>query len=443
MQESILGTDKISTLFLKYSIPSIAGMLFLGLNTIVDGFFVGHYIGVSALASVNIAMPFFSLMLAIGVVIGLGTQSFIGRKLGEGNIRAAHDTFKTSLSLILGISLFLVVLAIVFTKEIAAFLGATEQLMPFVITYIRYESVFLPFFGIMLVLDYVLKVMGKPIYSMQVLVVAVISHMILNYIMIVRLGLGIKGAALATGFAYCIGFILVILPFLARKTSLKLFRGNSSRSLAYNIVYNGSAEGITEISTGITTFLFNITLMRYVGEIGVAAFTAISYLAFVGNNILLGLADGVGPIISYNYGKGSIERVKKTLILVAISGIFIGIVMFVLISYFSRDIITVFLDIKNEEIINFAVYGAGLYAFAFLLNGLNIIASGYFTAICFPRYAALIALSKGIVWVGIGIAVLPRLYGIQGIWLTVPIAEALTFILSIVLVRTHFKYRMG
>ena len=225
MNENRLGKENITTLFLRYSIPAIAGMLFLGLNTIVDGFFVSHYIGINALASVNIAMPFFSVMIAVGVVIGIGTQSIIGRKLGEGCIKGANDTFTTSLSLMVGISLLLSIIAVGFTKPIAVFLGASEQLMPLVTTYISYVGLFLPLFGVMLVLDYVVKVMGKPVYSMQILIVAVISHMMFNYLFIVQLGLGIKGAALATGLGYSIAFIMAILPFIMGRSTLKLFEG--------------------------------------------------------------------------------------------------------------------------------------------------------------------------------------------------------------------------
>jgi putative MATE family efflux protein len=440
MNENILGKANITTLFLKYSIPAISGMLFLGLNTIVDGFFVGNYIGVNALASVNIAMPFFSLMIAVGVVIGIGTQSIIGKKLGESNIEEASDTFKTSLSFMSGVSLLLLVIAVGFTKQIAVFLGANEQLMPLVITYIRYEGLFLPFLGIMFVLDYMLKLMGKPVYSMLALIVAVISHMMFNYLFIVRLGLGIKGAAFAAGLGYSIAFVMAILPFIIGRTTLKLFRGSFKKKVACHIIYNGSSEGLAEIGTGITTFLFNITLMRYVGEVGVAAFTAISYLYFIGNNILIGLSDGVGTIISYNYGSGKTERVKEALKLAGFSALIIGVGLFSVISIFAREIIEIFLDANHEQALIFAVYGAKLYTFAFLVNGLNIVASGYFTAICKPQSSVLIALSKGIVWIGIGLVMLPKIFGIKGIWLTVPVAEMLTLILSISLMYKHFKH---
>ncbi|WP_378955110.1 MATE family efflux transporter [Pelosinus sp. sgz500959] len=441
MEENILGKEKISTLFLKYSIPSIAGMLFLGLNTIVDGFFIGNYIGMNALASVNIAMPFMSVMIAVGVVIGIGTQSIIGRRLGEGDIEAANDTFKTSLLIMASISILLLLIAVGFTKQIAVFLGTNEQLMPQVTTYVSCVGLFLPLLGLMFVLDYVLKIMGKPIYSMMVLLVAIISHIIFNYLFIKQLGMGIKGAAFATGLSYCIAFAMALLPFITGRTTVKLFRGSFKKTIACNIMYNGSAEGLTEVCAGITTFLFNITLMCYVGEIGIAAFTAISYLSFIGNNILIGLADGVGAIISYNYGRGNVERVRKALKLTVFSAFFIGVGIFIIISNFSREIIMIFFDANNDRVLNFAVYGAKIYAFAFLVSGLNIVASGYFTAICDPKSSALIAISKGMVGIGICLTVLPSILGIKGIWLTVPVAEILTLILTVSLMYKQFKYQ--
>lgn len=415
METNILGKEKITTLFFKYSIPSIAGMLFLGVNTVVDGFFVGHYIGVNALAGINIAMPFFSLMIAVGVVIGIGAQSVLGRRLGEGDRAAANDAFTTALALMAGVSSLLAVLAVGFHQQIAGLLGANEQLLPFSSVYIGCAGLFLPFLGLMFVLDYALKVMGKPVYSMQVLIVAVIGHMLLNVLFIARLQWGMFGAALAIGLSYTAAFLLAARPFIGKESLLRPFAGRWRNALAREIVANGSSEGLHEIGTGITTFLFNITLMRYAGEMGVAAFTAVSYLAFVGNNILIGLADGVGAIVSYNYGLGSVERVKKAFRLAASSAVVIGAGIFALLFFFAKEIILLFLDANNANVLNFAVYGARLYAMAFILSGLNIVASGYFTAVCRPKNAAAIAVSKGILWVGVCLVVLPAVWGINGI----------------------------
>ena len=438
METNILGREKITTLFFKYSIPSIAGMLFLGVNTVVDGFFVGHYIGVNALASINIAMPFFSLMIAIGVVIGIGTQSVLGRRLGEGDRQAAKDAFATALLLMAAMSLLLAAFAVCLHEQIAGLLGASPQLLPLVSVYIGCAGTFLPFLGLMFVLDYALKVTGKPVYSMQVLIVAVIGHMLLNALFIAQMQWGMLGAALAIGLSYTAAFVLAALPFADKRSALRPFSGRWRSAFAKEIVANDSSEGLSEVGTGITTFLFNITLMRYAGELGVAAFTAVSYLAFVGNNILIGLSDGVGAIVSYNYGLGRVDRVKKAFRLAAASAVVIGAGIFAVLFFFAREIILLFLDEGNAAVLEFAVYGARLYAMAFVLSGLNIVASGYFTAVCRPKNAAAIAISKGILWVGVCLVALPAALGVRGIWLTVPVAEFLTVILSATLLRGHF-----
>lgn len=437
MRENILGTESIGKLFLHYSIPTVAAMLFLGLNTIIDGLFVGRYIGTDALACVNIAMPFSSFLFALSVVIGIGTQSLIGRKLGAGNIEEASIAFKTAIVFAVGVSLLFTIAAVAFPEEITYLLGANEHLMPQVAVYIRYLGLFLPFLALMMVLDYVLKTVAMPVYAMLALVVAISSHILLNWLFLVKLSMGIKGAAFATGIGYCVACVMAILPFFSKKTVLKPFAGRFDRQAASHIFYSGLSEGLAEMGTGITIFLFNITLMRYVGEMGVAAFTVISYLSFVGNNVLLGLSDGVGAIISYNHGSRQTARVNKALKLVAVAALLIGIGFFMAIFAFSREIIALFLS--DEQVLGFAVNGAKLYAFAFLVNGLNIVAAGYFTAIGSPKQAVLIALSKGIVWIAAGIAILPLLFGIHGIWLTVPLAELVTVVLSGGLLYRHFK----
>jgi Na+-driven multidrug efflux pump len=273
---------------------------------------------------------------------------------------------------------------------------------------------------------------------MLALVVAVSSHILFNWLLLVKLSLGIKGAAFATGIGYCIAFGMAILPFFSKKAVLKLFAGSFDKRAALHILYSGSSGGLSEMGTGIATFLFNITLMRYVGEMGVVAFTVISYLAFIGSNVLIGLSDGVGAIISYNYGSRQMDRVKKALQLVSATAFVIGVGLFIAMFVFSKEVIALFLNDGHEEVLAFAVYGTKLYAFAFLVNGLNIVAAGYFTAIGSPKQAVLIALSKGIVWIAVGMVMLPALLGIQGIWLTVPIAEIVTVMLSGALLYRHF-----
>jgi len=440
MRENILGTDSIQKLFVHYSLPAIAAMLFLGLNTIIDGLFVGNYIGTDALASVNLAMPFASVAIALSIVIGIGAQSSIGRMLGAGDSEKARDAFRTALILVFFLSMFFAIAAYLYPESIARLLGANERLLESTATYIRYTGIFLPFLTVMLVFDYALKTIAMPLYAMAALVVAVSSHMFFSWYFIAHLSLGIKGAALAMGIGCTVAFIMALLPFCTRHCSLQISKGSFDKKLAAHILYSGSAEGLTEIGTGVTTFLFNITLMRYAGESGVAAFTVISYLSFMGNNILIGLSDGTGAIISYNYGYKKEKRVKKALQLASASACCIGILIFFLLFFGSKEIVSLFLADANPKVLEFAALGAKIYAFAFLVNGINIIVSGFFTAVGHPQNAALISLSKGFIWIGIGIFLLPAIFGIRGIWLTVPLAEGATILLSSVLLYRYFKH---
>ncbi len=442
MKESILGTEKIGVLFWRYSIPGVAAMLFLALNTIVDGFFVGNYVGISGLASVNIAMPFTSLMLAVCVMAGLGAQSMIGRALGGGNSQQAKDVFKTSLLLVGLAAAGFAMAAAIFPQFIARVLGANEAIIEQTALYIRYVGIFLPCLALMMVLDYVLKTIGLPIYAMGVLVTAVCCHMFFNWLLIAQLSMGIKGAALATGIAYTTAFVLALLPILQKQNRQRFFGGAFNLRLGGHILYTGSSEGLNEAGTGVTTFLFNFVLMRYVGDSGVAAFTVISYLAFGCNNLLIGLADGIGAIVSYNYGSRQFARVKKIFKFGTVAAFSIGAVLFLGMVFYSRDVIALFLPAGNERVLEFAAYGAQLYAAAFLLNGFNIVASGYFTAIGQANHAVCIALSKGILGVGAGVLILPLLLGINGIWLAVPLAEGMAMALSVFLLRRHFICRL-
>lgn len=439
MKETRLGTDPIHKLFFQYSLPSVAAMLFLGLNTIIDGLFVGRYIGAEALAAINLDMPFSSFLFALSVLIGIGSQSLIGRNLGAGQKAAANNAFTTALILVGSLSLFFTAAALLFPDNIAYLLGANEHLLPQVSLYIRCLGGFLPFVTVMMVLDYALKTIAMPVYAMLALVVAISSHIFFNWLFIVKLSWGIQGAAYATGIAFITAFIMAALPFFRKTTSLRPFAGTFDKQAAKDILYSGSSEGLSELGTGITTFLFNITLMKYAGEMGVAAFTVVSYLSFMGNNLLFGLSDGVGAIISYNYGSRQLQRVKKALKITFAAAFIIGLSIFIAIFFFSKEVLSLFFSEENQEVLTFAVYGAKLYAFAFLFNGLNIVISGYFTAIGSPKKALVISLSKGIVFIALGITLLPLLLGIEGIWLTVPLAEIITLGLSGFFIYWHSK----
>lgn len=426
MSESVLGTENIFKLFVKYCSLSVAAMVFLGLNTIVDGIFVGNLIGPGALASVNISMPVSSAFMAAAIAVGIGSQSVVGIGLGAGQRAAAQSMFRTAVAMIAFFSLSLTAALLLWTEPIARLLGASDRLLPMVAEYLSVIGVFLLPFGIMLVCDFMLKATGRPLFSMASMAAAVLFNMILNYLFIAKFGWGVKGAALATGCSYLASCIMVVLPFFSRHSTLNFYTGKISASLARRAAYNGSSEGLTEIATGFTTLLFNIVLMRFAGDTGVAAFSAINYLSFIGINILFGVSDGIGAIVSYNHGAKRVNRIKKVLKLAAAAALGIGCVLFLTVYFCGRGLVVMFLGAGDAATLAFAADGAKLYASAFLIMGLNMIASGYFTAVGKPGHSAAIACSKGIVLIAAGMFIWPKIFGISGVWLTVPLAELLT-----------------
>lgn len=254
-----------------------------------------------------------------------------------------------------------------------------------------------------------------------------------------ELQLGIRGAALATGIAFVAGLMITILPMLDRRSSINLFTGHWMPSTIGSILYNGSSEGIVSLSAAVTVYLFNRTFMQLAGESGVAAYTTISYIAMFGIMSVFGISDGITSIISYNYGKRAFDRIKQLMKISLRASVFIGIALVAILNFYAEPMIQLFIN-DNPSVVAMATQGASLYSIGFLLTGFNVISSGYFTAIGNARASILIALSRGLVGIALGILLLPNFLGINGIWLTVPFAELITFVLVFFLKKTGVRF---
>ena len=418
-----LLTQKISRLFLKYTIPGVAGLLFLGIQSVIDGVILGRFVGANALASVNLILPCYSLMTALSIVIGVGCQTLIGINLGRLDRQEANNAITTSFLFLGGISVLISGLIYIFAGDIA-------------VDYIPSVVPFFPLLSLMFLGDYMIKAMGHPLYAMIVMGSTVLINIGLDLLFIPVMGLGIKGAGLATGLAFTLGALFNIPRMFQRGQVVVVQRGRFRWPLVWNALYNGSSEGISELSAGITIFLFNITMMRYLGEDGVAAFTAINYILFIATTVFLGISDGIIPIISYNFGAGRLDRIEKVLRLAGRVNFMIGITLFAILFFFGQQITSFFF--KGGEALDalaIANYGITIYCFTFLMSGLNILASSYFTAIGNAKLSVVISMLRSLVFVTFGIIVYPSLFGIQSIWYNVPVAELCTLFISFMLVR--------
>lgn len=438
-EERELATKVVSKLFVKYALPGVIGLLFVGVQSIIDGIILGHFVGAKALASVNLVLPCYSFMTSLSIVMGVGCQTLVGICMGRRDLKGANDAFTTAFGFLFACSVLISVLLYIFAGKVAFLLGANEVLHPGSVAYIRALVPFFPVLSLMFLGDYILKVTGHPLYAMVVLSSTVVLNVVLDLLFVAGWGWGITGAGLATGCAFMVGLICNYRLLAGKRSLLPLHAGRFRGRWVWNMFYNGSSEGMSELSAGITIFLFNITMMRYLGEQGVAAFTAINYILFIGTTIFLGISDGIIPIMSYNYGAGRMDRVKSALGVAIRTNLVLGILIFFVLIIGGEYIVSLFFREGNEDVLSIAARGTSIYAFAFLMNGLNILSASYFTSMGNAKISIIISLLRGLIFVGIGILVYPVWFGIESIWFNVPVAEAFTLFVSVWLIKTSLK----
>lgn len=432
MQDNVLGTEKISKLFIKFSIPAILSLTIAGVQTMVDGIFLGNFVGTNAMASVNIAAPFMQLMIGMNLIIGIGGASYIGRSLGEGQVKRAQDIFKSACLFMIGLSIVILVLGFTFSHQLASFLGANDVLLADSSTYIKILALFAPFIGLSFILGVFVRCIGKPNVYLISSVASLFANIILNYVLIKQLKLGIVGAPIATGLSFTTSFLIAAIPFIKKTAVLNFFTGKFNWKLTGQLLYNGSSEGVSSLATAISTFVFNMAFMRIAGEVGVSAFTAIGYISLFASLIVVGVSAGIGPVISYNYGAQLHDRVKQMMNISCKMAMIMGSALVVLIFLFGKYLIMMFVS-DNEAVLDLALHGSKIYAFTFFFNGLNILFSGYFTSIGDALSSIIVAVCRGMIFILLGISILPQFIGISGVWMTVPVAEVLTLLVVIFL----------
>lgn len=431
---------KIPALFRKFAIPGVIGLLCVGLQTIIDGIIVGNYVGANALASVSITLPCYVLISAVAIIVGIGSQTLVSIHLGAQRHRAAADAMASALIFLIGFSVIMSSALFIFAPQIVGFFGADASLAGGSVEYLHALIPFFPFICVMFFDDYMFKATGRPIYSMVIMSAIVALNIALDFIFVGYLGWGVAGAGYATGIAFTVGTAfglpIIIRP---RKTIVNIWQGRFKWRLVGRMFYNGSSEGISELSAGITTMLFNISLMHYVGGVGVAAFTALNYVFFLGCTLFLGISDGIIPIISYNFGAKQWKRIGIVLWLAIRTNFAIGLLLFTALTLFGEQIVSIFFSSNEKDVIAMAVKGSSIYAMGYLFVGFNILGSSYFTALSNAKVSVIISALRGLILETGAILLLPLWFTIDSIWYAVPLAEFITAIVAALLVYRSIK----
>lgn len=427
MEHNRLLTDKLPRLYLRYVLPAMAAMVLDGIQSIVDGIFIGQFVGADAMASVNIANPYYQAVIGVSMVLCTGTMSAAGRALGAGDRARVQRIFRSALAVLMGLSLLLCAAGACLSRPLASFLGADGTLIQNSAAYIGTLALFVPVICFKILLGFTGRLIDKPHLYLMGTVVTLAANIGLDFIAVKLLGLGVTGAACATGLAYLAGLCVVIGPYLRRRTVLNLWQGRFSGREVARAAYNGSSEGVTYASNALTVFLLNHSFMSLAGPAGVAAFTVISYLGNFVTLLMFGMADGVSPILSNNYGAGQHARIRRTLRAALLSNACLGLGLCLAFWLGGPWLIRLFLGAEAAgPVAAMAVHGSRIYGLCFLLSGFNIVQSGYHTALGHAGYSILIAGSRGIGFIALGVWALGALWGMDGVWAALPFAEGMT-----------------
>ena len=426
---------------LRFVLPSIVMMIFTSISGVVDGLFVSSYVGKTAFAAVNLIMPFLMAISALGFMIGTGGSAIVAKTLGEGKKEQANEYFSMLVYLTLIGGIVLSALGILFSPLIARGLGADGALLTNCVLYARITLLSMPAFMLQNVFQSFFVTAEKPKLGLGVIVIAGVTNMVLDFLLVGVFQIGLTGAAFATVTSECIGGLFPILYFARRNSSLlKLGRTHFNGKIFLCACGNGSSELMTNLSSSIVNSLYNIQLMNLAGENGVAAFGTIMYVNFIFIAIFLGYSIGSAPLVSYHYGAGNHDELKnlfgKSLRLIGIW----GLMLFILAQLIARPLAAIFVG-YDADLFSMTQNGFRIYCIAYLINGFNIYGSSFFTALNNGLISAAISFLRTLVFQLAAVLLLPLLLSINGIWSAVAVAELLTLGLTVTFfVRNRKKY---
>lgn len=419
-------------LFLSYLIPSLFGMILMASNILIDGIFVSHGVGEDALAGVNIATPIFSILLAVSLWIGMGGATLYSIALGENKIKQAQKIFTQSVILTVSIVGLLIIIGFWKLKEIAYLFGASATTYPHVRDYL---FVILAF-GLVYVLENILSIYirndGNPKLAMVGLAVSAILNVILNYIFIFIMNWGVSGAAYATGIATVVGLLVLMLHFLQKSNHLKWNFSKVSFKQMGEILKIGLPSYVVEMSFALIVVAYNITFLRFAGDVGVTAFAVINYLHAVFLMIFIAVGSALQPIVSFHYGAQLYDRLKVFLRLAIITATIIGVGLLI-VGYFSKSLILLLFGVEAGPVADFTKTGINYYFIGYVFLGFNLVIAEYFQAIKKIRLSTIIVLCRSIIIFMPLLFLLPYFGSATWIWLAFPIAEGLTTLGLVVL----------
>jgi len=439
--QQILGTEPIGKLLIKYSLPAIIGMIVNGLYNVVDRIFIGNIPGVGPLAitGLGVTMPIMTIILAFGMLIGIGTTTNISIKLGQGKKEEAEKLIGNAITLAVVVGLLISIIGLVFGNQILHMFGASEGSLPYAKAYINIILLGTVFNLLGFVFNNAIRGDGNPRLSATIMVVGCLTNIVLDALFIMVLNMGIQGAAIATVTSQFVTAIWGLLYYLKGKSNLK-FRTSSlklDKSLIGSIFVIGSAPFAMQIAASCVQIICNNSLRTYGGDLAIGAMATINSVIMMVGMPIVGISQGAQPIIGFNYGAKNYDRAAKTFKLCASSATIGLLGGWLIVQLVPGPIVSMFNSDAN--LVSISVDGIRKYLSMMPLIGVSMIGSNYFQAIGKAKQAMFLSLLRQVILLVPMMLILPRILGLNGVWFAQPIADFISFVVTAVLISREIK----
>jgi len=423
---------------LRFTIPSIAMMIFTSIYGVVDGFFVSNFAGKTPFAAVNLIMPFLMIVSTVGFMFGTGGTALVAKTFGEGDKEKANSIFSLLTYISIGLGVLFAVLGIIFVRPIAIMLGAEGELIENCVVYGRIILAALPFFILQMMFQSFFVAAEKPQIGLIVTVASGMTNIVLDAVLVTLLPQEYKliGAAIATGMSQVVGGAVPLFYFFRKNTSLlRLGKARFDGRAILKACTNGSSEFMSNVSMSVVSMLYNFQLLKYAGENGVAAYGVLMYVSMIFSSTFMGYAMGTAPVVSYHYGAKNDGELKSLLRKsVLLIGAF-GVCMVIAGELLAHPLSKLYVG-YDAELMNLTVRGFRYFSVSFLFMGFAMYGSGFFTALNDGLTSALISFIRTLVFQISAVMLLPLIWGIDGVWVSLIVAEFMSMILCAVFIFT-------
>lgn len=416
--------------FAKYVSQNIAGMIGISLYILADTFFIAQSVGTDGITALNLVLPLYSLIYAIGAMIGVGSAIRFTIERIQPDVKTDGYFFNAVFfSGVIGV-LFMIAGGF-FPERIIALFGGDAQIIATGASYTKIFMLFTPFFMWNSICNAFVRNDGAPSTAMAATLLSSLFNIIGDYVLMFPLGMGMAGAALATALSPVVGITVCLVHFLSKKNTISLRITKPSAERLFRSCQVGVSAFVGEISSGVITIVFNSIILQLAGNIGVAAYGVVANTALVAVSMLNGISQGSQPLISEAYGKGNKKQVNEVLALGIGTALVLSVAVIAVIYAFAKPITAIFNGEGNIQMANYAEEGLRLYFLGFVFAGVNIVGTGALSATEAAKEAFVTSILRGFVAIVICAIALSALFGMTGVWLAFPAAEGITMLVTI------------